>query len=158
MRGDKSPGPDGFSAFFFQNSWDLVGKDFIAGVRFFFETSSMPRKVNATTLALIPKVPNASSMAQFRPISCCNVVYKCITKVLANRIGGILPLVISNSQSTFVKGRIITDNVLMAQELVNSYHLGNVSPRCVIKADLMKAFDSVDWHFLFSDLRAMRIP
>ncbi|CAN1841986.1 LINE-1 retrotransposable element ORF2 protein [Linum perenne] len=158
MRGDKSPGPDGFSAFFFQNSWDLVGKDFTSGVRFFFESSSMPRKVNATTLALIPKVQNASSMAQFRPISCCNVLYKCITKILANRIGEILPLIISNSQSAFVKGRIITDNVLMAQELVNSYHLGNVSPRCVLKADLMKAFDSVDWHFLFSVLRAMRFP
>lgn len=57
-------------------------------------------------------------MKEFRPISCCNVVYKCMTKILANRVSVALPSLISFSQSAFLKGRRIHDNILLAHELV----------------------------------------
>ncbi|CAL1380141.1 unnamed protein product [Linum trigynum] len=97
-------------------------------------------------------------MKQFRPISCCNIFYKCIAKVLANRLREVLPLVISQNQSAFIKGRLISDNVLLAHEMVRLYNRKSVSPRCALKVDIMKAFDSVDWDFLETVMGAMGFP
>ncbi|CAL1402079.1 unnamed protein product [Linum trigynum] len=97
-------------------------------------------------------------MQDFRPISCCNVVYRGISKLLANRLSLVLPKLIGTSQSAFVRGRLISDNILMARELVKDYHKATVSSRCVLKIDLMKAFDSVDWKFLLKVMTAMNIP
>ncbi|CAN0877149.1 LINE-1 reverse transcriptase homolog, partial [Linum grandiflorum] len=74
------------------------------------------------------------------------------------RLASVLPRLISPSQSAFAKGRLISDNILLAQELVASYHSGRVSPRCVMKVDIMKAFDSLSWEFLFRVLKAMCLP
>jgi hypothetical protein len=73
--------------------------------------------VNATILALVPKKPNASVMGYFRPIACCNVIYKCITKILSNRMLSLLDFMISRSQSAFIPGRNIAENVLLAQRI-----------------------------------------
>ncbi|CAN1126675.1 LINE-1 retrotransposable element ORF2 protein [Linum perenne] len=155
---DKSPGPDGFTVQFYRSSWGTIGSEVTTAVQSFFDRGELPLQVNATSLALIPKVLNADEFRNFRPISCCNVLYKCITKVIATRISRMLPRIISPSQSAFIKGRLITDNILLAHELVNSYHRKQVSPRCVIKIDLTKAFDSVCWATLLNVMTAMGFP
>ncbi|CAN1241083.1 Transposon TX1 uncharacterized 149 kDa protein [Linum perenne] len=155
---DKSPGPDGFTVQFYKTSWETIGQEIILAVQSFFDKGELPHQVNATTLTLIPKVLNADEFKNFRPISCCNVLYKCITKVIATRIGRILPWIISPSQSAFIKGRLISDNILLAHELVNSYHKKQVSPRCVVKIDLTKAFDSVCWTALLNVMAALGFP
>ena len=63
-------------------------------------------------LTLVPKVPNPSKMTDFRPISCCNIIYKIIAKIIANRIQPCLPSIISPSQSAFMVGRRIGENIL----------------------------------------------
>ncbi|PKI71887.1 hypothetical protein CRG98_007746 [Punica granatum] len=118
----------------------------------------MRREVNSMIIALVPKEEKADSTKNFRPISYCNMVYKCITKVIANRLKGVLPDVISLHQSAFVQGRKISNNVLLAHELVRNYHKHRVTPRCAIKIDLMKAFDSLNWDFVLNSLDAMGIP
>ncbi|CAN1218712.1 LINE-1 retrotransposable element ORF2 protein [Linum perenne] len=158
ISGDKSPGPDGFGSCFFKHSWDVVGGDVCRAVKQFFRTSELHRSVNSTILSLISKKINAMNIKDYRPIACCNVLYKCIAKVLAVRIAKCLPDVISNSQSAFVKGRSIGDNILMAHELVNGYHLKHISPRCAIKIDLKKAFDSVDLSYVTTVMLAMGFP
>ena len=75
--------------------------------------------------------------------------------MIANRIKGLLPKIISPTQSAFVEGRKIKDNVLLAQELLINYHRKTGKPRCAIKMDLKKAYDSVHWDFILGILKAV---
>lgn len=115
MEKNKSPGPDGFTCEFFKVAWDIVGQDFVIAVQSFFKTGFLPKGINSTILALIPKKENSKAMKDFRPISCCNVIYKVISKILANRLKLILPKFISPNQSAFVKDRLLMENVLWHQ-------------------------------------------
>ena len=80
MKKNRAPGPDGFTVDFFIHCWDILGGDFCEAVKHFFCTGDMHKGINSTLIALLPKQDNPSSMQDFRPISLCTVVYKCITK------------------------------------------------------------------------------
>jgi hypothetical protein len=112
----KAPGPDGLPALFYKEYWDIVGDEVVTEVLNFLGGSPMPEKWNNTTIVLIPKVRKPEYIKDLRPISLCNVIYKLVSKVLANRLKRILPDVVSQSQSAFVPGRLITDNILIAYE------------------------------------------
>ena len=155
---NKSPGPDGFTCEFFKETWSIVGRDFVVAIQSFFKTGFLPKGVNSTILALIPKKTEAKVMKDYRPISCCNVLYKVISKILANRLKNILPRFISANQSTFIKDRLLMENLLLATEIVKGYHKEAVSPRCAMKIDISKAFDSVQWSFLLNTLQALHFP
>lgn len=158
MPNDKSPGPDGYTTEFFKASWSIIGKDLTIAVQSFFSKGFLPKGLNTTILALIPKKDNATEMKDYRPISCCNVLYKVISKIIANRLKGTLPNCISHNQSGFVKDMLLIENLLLATEIVKDYHKEDVSPRCALKIDIAKAFDSVHWPFLLNTLRALNIP
>lgn len=155
MAADKSPGPDGYTSEFFKASWDITGRYFVVAVQAFFDTGFLPKGINSTILALIPKKNDAVFMKDYRLISCCNVVYKVISKLLANRMKGLLPLFISLNQSAFVKDRLLMENVLLASELVKNYHNDSVTERCAMKIDVSKAFDSVQWSFMLTVMAAL---
>ncbi|CAI0542229.1 unnamed protein product [Linum tenue] len=158
MGRDKAPGPNGFVAEFFKLDWEVVGVKCGEHCSGILQNGVMPKQVNSTVIALIPKLPVVEKMKDFRPISCCNVIYKGISKLLSRRLSTVLPKLIGRSQSAFVKGRLISDNILMATELVKDYHRSRISSRCALKIDLMKAFDSVNWNFLFTVMSAMGMP
>lgn len=158
MPSNKSPGPDGYSSEFFKLAWPVVGRDFTVAVQSVFKFGFLPKGLNSTILALIPKKVDSLEMKDFRPIACCNVLYKVVSKILANRLKLLLPRMISANQSAFIKGRLLMENVLLASELVKDYQKEGISPRCVMKVDISKAFDSVQWDFFFKSLEAIGLP
>lgn len=79
--------------------------------------------LNKTLIVLIPKVIGAEVVTQFRPISVCTVPYKVFTKVIVNRLKPIMPMLVTENQSSFVRGRHITDNVITAQEAMHSMRI-----------------------------------
>lgn len=158
MARNQSPGPDGYTCEFYKAAWPIVGTEVVIAVTSFFEFGFLPKGVNSTILALIPKKDEAIRFKDYRPISCCNVLYKIISKLLANRLKRVLPKFISPSQSAFVKDRLLMENVLLASELVKNYHKDSVSSRCALKIDISKAFDIVQWPFLLGTLKALGFP
>ena len=155
---NKTAGPDGYSAEFFKSCWHIIGPEVVDAVTKFFNSGQMLKQWNATTLILIPKIPNASSTSDFKPISLCNTMYKVISRLLAGRLQSLLPFFVSNAQSAFLPGRLLAENVLLATELVNGYGRKNIGPRGMLKVDLRKAFDSVKWNFILAILKAINFP
>jgi hypothetical protein len=155
---DKAPGPDGYSSFFFKQAWDIIGGDVCAAVKDFFHSGRLLKQVNHSIIVLVPKSANGSSPSDYRPISCCNVIYKVISKLLADRLAHVLMDIVSPMQNAFLGGRYMSDNINLVQELLRQYGRKRSSPRCLLKVDFKKAFDSVQWDFLANLLRQLGFP
>ncbi|KAL9688115.1 hypothetical protein QQ045_032529 [Rhodiola kirilowii] len=142
----KSPGVDGFPALFYQHNWSLVGDQLCAEVLRYLNEGVQDKRLNITRVALVPKCKSPRKIEEFRPISVCNTPMKVISKVLANRLQGLLNQVISHSQSAFIRGRLITDNVLIAHEI--SHFIKN--RKCgqdevlSLKLDMSKTYDRIE--------------
>lgn len=145
---NKAPGPDGYTAKFFKEGWSVIGKDVCKAIKKFFPGCDLPKGVNATTISLVPKVNTPGKMSEYRPIACCTVLYKCISKILTNRIKGVLGKLVNANQSAFIPGRNISDNITVTQELVRGYNRKYGLKRCAMKIDLQKAYDTIRWRFV----------
>ena len=110
----KAPGLDGMPPLFFQQFWPTVSEVVVKIVLDFLNCGVSPLDLNDTHIMLIPKTKNPKRVTEYRPISLCNVVYKLASKTLANRLERVLTSIISDTQSAFVNGRLITNNVLVA--------------------------------------------
>ncbi|RVW83965.1 Ran-binding protein 1-like c [Vitis vinifera] len=150
--GDKAPGPDGFTMAFWLFCWDVVKPEIIGLFREFYLHGTFQRSLNSTFLLLIPKKEGTEDLKDFRPISLVGSVYKLLAKVLANRLKTVMGEVISDSQHAFVHGRQILDVVLIANEALDSRLKDNI-PGLLLKMDIEKAFDHVNWNFLMEGLR-----
>ncbi|GJW24118.1 RNA-directed DNA polymerase, eukaryota, reverse transcriptase zinc-binding domain protein [Tanacetum coccineum] len=118
---NKAPRPDGYSSVFFKKAWKVIGDDFCKAIKEFFTSGKMLQELNATVISLISKSQNPLKVNDYRPIECCNVIYKCISKVITGRIKQVLGKLININQSAFVAGRQIQDNILLVQELLKGH-------------------------------------
>lgn len=157
MHPDKSASPDGFSSAFFQYFWDLLGEEVFKCCRDWLTEGLFPANLNDTTLVLIPKKDNAEHMTELRPIALCNMLYKILAKVLANRLKVILLAVITENQSAFVPGRNIFDNVLVAFKTLHFMKKKNRGQEgeVALKLDIFEAYDRVDWIYLKKIMQLM---
>ena len=126
--------------------WHIVGDNVVSVVLEFLNTSYLLPDLNHTYIVLIPKIKNPVKVSDYRPISLCNVIYKIIAKVLANRLKQVLPHIISPTQSAFVLGRLITDNVLVAYEALHMMHgrKKGKNGTLAMKLDISKVYDRVE--------------
>ncbi|XP_026410850.1 uncharacterized protein LOC113306079 [Papaver somniferum] len=119
-------------------------------------TGHIAKAFNHTNIALIPKVPLADLVSQYRPIGLCNFIYKILSKTLANRLKPFMNNIISQNQSAFIPNRSISDNILLENEAIYSVnHNDKVEGTAVIKLDMSKAYDKLEWSFLEKVLRKM---
>eukprot|EP00253_Pinus_taeda_P015416 PITA_15416 len=109
--------------------------------------------LNSTFIALVPKGEEANTPDKFRPISLCNVIYKLISKVVANRLKPLLPLLVLPEQTGYVEGRQIMDGIILSNEVINSLKILK-KPGMIMKLDLSKAFDKLSWEYIQHTLLA----
>ena len=150
-----APGPDGRFPIFYKSFWHIMGGDITNAVLAALNSGIIPDSINTTFISLIPKIQNLKKVSDFRPISLFSVFYKLISKVLVKRLKLVLPYVVSDSQSAFLSGRLITDNVLVAFETLHYLKrktqgkLGFMA----LKLDMSKAYDRVEWVFFEKVMR-----
>lgn len=120
---NKSPGLDGYGAKFFQAYWPIIENDVVIAIQSFFHHRKLPPSLNHTLIALIPKRPLPETPDHYRPIGLINnTIYKGISKILVNRLRPILQREISPFQNAFTQDRSIHDNLLIAQEALNTFN------------------------------------
>ena len=141
---EKALGLDGFNTKFYKASWNVVGNDVIKAINQFFRNGKMLKSWNTTTITLIPKIPCPLHPKDYNPISCCHVLYKCISKLICSRLKLVLGDLIDQAQVAFVAGRNIMHNILFCQDLVKHYSRKNCAPSFLLKIDLCKAYDTMN--------------
>ena len=157
MHPDKTLGPDGMTALFYQKFWEIVKEDLTLMANKFLFERTVANGLNDTNTCLIPKTTKPNEMAQFRPICLCNARYKIISKILCQRLKRVLLGLILETQSAFVAGRQISDNIMIAQEMFHTLRTkpSGRSKRMAIKTDMSKAYDRMKWSFIEAVMRNM---
>jgi hypothetical protein len=127
---------------FYKSAWPWIKDDVLKVVTDFYSSKSLHPDINQTYITLILKKTQPTIPQDFRPISLCNVIYKIISKSLANRIKPHLPNCIHQGQSAFVSSRNISSNIITTQNIIHSFHLKSWNSQVfILEIDLAKAFD-----------------
>ncbi|KAJ0585981.1 putative RNA-directed DNA polymerase [Helianthus annuus] len=155
--GDKAPGPDGITFSLIKMYWEELKPGIMDVMQQFFIHGSLHHSCSSSFIALIPKVTDPMVFSDFRPISLVGVINKIISKVLAIRMKNVLNSVVSCSQSAFISGRNIIDGPLIINEIVGWAKKAK-KEMFIFKADIEKAYDTLNWKFLISILAHMGFP
>ena len=154
MKHEKSPGTDGFGAEFFKCFWKQLGPFVVRALNKAFEDGELSTTQKEGIITCIPKGDKPrDNIKNWRPISLLNVIYKIGSSCIANRIKRVLPSLIDDDQTGFISNRYMGDNVRLIYDLINYLNTKN-KPGLLLCLDFEKAFDSLDWRFMFRALRA----
>ncbi|XP_019190293.1 PREDICTED: uncharacterized protein LOC109184710 [Ipomoea nil] len=162
MKPEMAPGPDGMSPAFFLHFWPVLGHDLTMFILHCVEHKQFPPELNDSNIVLIPKKPVPEKVSDLLPIAMCNVVYKVLAKMLANKLKGCLAQIVSQSQSAFVPECLPTDNIIVAGEIGHYLRRktgggggGEAQGWAALKLDMAKAYDRMEWPFLEGMMRAL---
>ncbi|XP_019163454.1 PREDICTED: uncharacterized protein LOC109159798 [Ipomoea nil] len=157
MAPEKAPGPDGMTPAFFQHFWPILGHDLFIFITNCVINRNLPQGLNESNIVLIPKKKMPEKVSDLRLIALCNVAYKVLAKMLANRLKEVLQSVVSMTQSAFVPDRLLTDNIIVAGEVGHYLRRksGGIMGWTALKLDMAKAYDRMEWGFLKGMLAAL---
>lgn len=152
---DKAPGPDGFTGLFYRFAWPVIKHDIM---RAFHALWSLDGRsiylVNQASVVLLRKKEDATAVGNYRPISLIHSFSNLFIKVLATRQTAYIPALVTENQSAFICGRHLHDNFRAVQLSAKLLHRLK-RPSALIKVDIPKAFDTVNWTFLLDILKHM---
>ncbi|XP_026451473.1 uncharacterized protein LOC113351753 [Papaver somniferum] len=145
MENWSAPGPEGFQAGFYKSHWSIISEDVYQMVTRFFETKHILKQINKSYISLIPKKRKFVCAADYSPIDLCNTYYKIISKIIVNGLKPLMEKIIFPYQAAYVSERLISDNTVIAQEIIHSMkrkrgQIGWMS----LKIDMSKAFDRLE--------------
>ena len=159
MTKEKTPGCDGIPDEFYQLFWDEIQPVFVNFVQHCFEEEKiLPENTNTGILNLIPKNRRDQRyLKNLRPITLLNVDYKIIEKALANRLDNVLPQIINNDQTGFMKGRRISTNIRKVMDIIQ--HCKNTETAAVLlNLDYIKCFDKIAFDCILGSLNYFAFP
>lgn len=154
---EKAPGPDGIAMNFFTIFWPQIGEDFYKMIRNAVSTGRFLSGVTKGLITLIPKSGDLKLLNNWRPITLLNVSYKIYAKALQIRLQEPLSKIISPDQCAYLRNRFILDNILLTHETL-AWAKKSRQDTIFLKLDFSKAFDRVDWPFLFNIMSRMGFP
>jgi hypothetical protein len=157
MKTNKASGPDGFPIEFYQTFWSLIAEDIFSLFQAFYDGKIDISRLNYGTIILIAKGMGADKIQMYRPICLLNVLFKLVTKVMNNRAIQVADEVISKIQSAFIRGRFILDSVVILHETMHYIHKKKKNG-IFFKVDFEKAYDKINWEFMFSVLEMKWFP
>ena len=146
MGSTKAPGPDRLQVVFFHKHWEAVKNGVLATCLYILNEQGIIASLNHTYIALIPKTTRPRKVTGFRPISLCNVIYRLVAKVIANRLKQVLHKIISPTQSAFVPNILITDNIIIGYECLHKIRHSKSKKKGLValKLDISKAYNRVE--------------
>ena len=153
MKNKKSPGYDGLTVEFYKIFWNDIKHFYIRSINYSYKNGSLTELQKQGVITLLPK-PNKDieKLENWRPISLLNVDYKIATKAIANRIKPIITSIVDNSQTGFIKGRFIGENIRLLFDIIETAEEQN-NPGLLFFSDFEKAFDSLDHAYMFKCLK-----
>ena len=152
MKNSKSPGSDELQSNFTKCFGQFWKTHYVNSINYSFETGSLTELQKQSIITLLPKQnKDITNLDNWRPISLLNVDYKIATKTIANRVKSVLTKIIDHSQTGFIKGRYIGENIRLIFEIIDSVEENK--PGLIFFSDFEKAFDSIDHSFMMNCLR-----
>jgi len=149
----KAPGSDGFNVEFFKAYWNIVKYDILNVAEDSRKYKTILKALNTSFISMIPKQDTTQIVDKYRPIALCNVVYKIISKVVANRLKPLLRSLVSGEKSDYMEGRQVLNNIIQAHEVVHTL-TSKRQARMIMQLDIAKAYDKVNWIYLNKVLTA----
>ena len=140
MKNQKSPGSDGITVEFYKLFWNNIKEFYVNSINHSFQTGSLTELQKQSIITIIPKQnKDLTTLDNWRPISLLNVDYKIATKAIANRVKQVITKIINNSQTGFIKGRYIGENIRLLFEIIDNTEEEN-KPGLIFFSDFEKAF------------------
>ncbi|VFQ73133.1 unnamed protein product [Cuscuta campestris] len=152
---DSAAGPDGYNGYFFRQCWNIIKLDVILACQEFFLGIPVPSSFGSTFITLIPKSEDPKSFGDYRTISLSTFMRKIISKILASRLSVLLPKCISEEQTGFQKNKGVEEQILLTEEMVHMIDKNTRGDNYIVKLDMAKAFDKVEWEYLEAILDLM---
>jgi len=154
LKNNKTPGNDGISSEFYQYFWPQIGDCVVDSFNFAYTKGILSQSQRQAIITLIDKGKDRNFIENWRPISILNTDYKIASKVLALRLQDKIPKLVGISQTGYVKGRFINDSMRTLCDIIEYCKLTDTKG-LLMMVDFKKAFDSLDWNFIFKTLEKM---